>query len=157
MKDSVPLAPLQRLAWFNLIVFVLVVALFVAAVPFFEWHLRLPLAIALRRAQGTLGVLGLWGFGAYFNYDRKRRAMVKLDELETIISQRAMTLGMRIFWLVFVSYNMVVYAIFTGRHQTTAPVDLFIDQLWIGWIVFMVAQSIAVLVQYRRSSSDATL
>ena len=33
MKDGVPLAPLQRYAWFNLIVFAIAVALYLMAVP----------------------------------------------------------------------------------------------------------------------------
>jgi hypothetical protein len=152
MKDNIPLAPLQRLAWFNLIVFIVAVALYLMAVPFFAWHFHRTLAAAALPAGGMFGVCGLWGIVDYICNRRK------LDERETLINQRAMTLSMQIFWLVFVLSCMGVWAYFSYiLHQTTVPVGFFPLLVMLGWIVFMVAQSIAILVQYKRSANDDTL
>jgi len=152
MKDTVPLAPLQRLAWFNLIIFAVAVALYFMALSFFMWHFHRTLAAAALPSLGMFGVLGLLGIGDHI-CDRR-----KLDEREALINQRAMTLGMQIFWLVFVLSCMGVWAYFSYIfHQTTVPVGFFPLLVMLGWIVFMVTQSIAILVQYKRSACDDTL
>jgi hypothetical protein len=149
MKDSVPLAPLQKYARFILIVFAVAMALYLMAVPFFAWHRHMTLAAAALPAFGMFGVFGLWGIGDHI-CDRR-----KLDELEALIYQRAITLGMQIFWLVFVLSCMGVWAVLSfGYHQTKAPVDFLPFLVMLGWIVFMVSQSIAILVQYKRSLCD---
>ena len=61
MKDSVPLAPLQRYAWFNLIVFAIAVALYLAAVSLCEWRFHLSLTRAALPSLGVFGVCGLLG------------------------------------------------------------------------------------------------
>src|ERR1035438_8509586 len=60
MKDRIPLAPLQKLAWFNLIVFAIAVALYLMAVPFFEWRFHMTLTRAALPSLGMFGVCGLW-------------------------------------------------------------------------------------------------
>ena len=158
MKDSIPLAPLQKLAWFNLIVFAGAVALYALAVPLLAWHFHRTLADAALPSLGMFGLCGIWGFGSRFLYDRRRRATVKLDEREQFISQRASTIGMAIFWAAFVLSCMGVWAYFSYIfHQTTVPVGFFPLLVMLGWIVFMVTQSIAILVQYKRSAGDDTL
>jgi hypothetical protein len=152
MKDSIPLAPLQKLAWFNLIVFAIAVALYLMAVPFFAWHRHMTLAAASLPALGMFGVCGLWGFGSLICGRRK------LDEREALINQRAMMLCMQIFWQVFVLSCMGIWAYFSYiLHQTTVPVGFFPFLIMLGVVVFYVAQSIAILVQYKRSASDDTL
>ncbi len=158
MKDSVPLAPLQRLAWFNLIVFAVAVALYLMTLSFFTLHFHRTLAVAAMPALGMFGVCGLWGLGNYFLYDRKRCARVKLDERESLINQRAAAIGMVLFWEVFVFLCMGVWAYLSYvRHQTTVPIGFLPFLVMFGMIVFWVTQSIAILVQYKRSCGDDTL
>jgi hypothetical protein len=158
MKDTVPLAPLQRLAWFNLIIFAVAVALYFMALSFFTWHFHRTLAEASLPALGLFGICGLWGFGNHFLYDRRRRARVNLDEREALIYQRANTIGVVLFWEVFVFLCMGVWAYLSYvRHQATIPVGFLPFLVFAGMIVWQVTQSIAILVQYRRSASDDTL
>jgi len=158
MKENVPLAPLQRLAWFNLIVFAIAVSLYLIAVPFFEWRFHMTLGRAALPALGVFGVCGLWGLGNYFLKDHRRRARVNLDEREELIYQRAGTIGVVLFWEVFVVLCMGVWAYLSYvRHQATIPVGFLPFLVMLVFIVFWVNQSIAILVQYRRSVSDDTL
>ena len=98
------------------------------------------------------GVCGLWGIGDYI-CDRR-----KLDEREALINQQAMMLGMKIFWLVIGLSCMGVWAVLSfGYHQTNVPVGFLPFLFVLGYIVYMATQSIAILVQYKRSASDDTL
>jgi hypothetical protein len=158
MKDSIPLAPLQKLAWFNLAVFAAVVVLYSAAVPLLAWYFHKSLAVAAVPALGLFGICGLWGFGSYFLYDRRCRSRVKLDEREALIQQRAAMIGMALFWEVFVFSCMGVWAVLSYvRHQTTLPVGFLPGLVFAGMIIFTVTQSIAILVQFKRSGSDDAL
>ena len=152
MKDNVPLAPLQRHAWFNLSVFAVAVALYLMAVPFFAWHFHRTLAAATLPSLGVFGVCGLWGFAPLI-CDRR-----KLDEREALINQRAAAIGVVLFWEVFVALCMGVWAYLSYvRHQATVPVGFLPFLVMLGFIVFAVTQSIAILVQYKRSACDDTL
>jgi len=152
MKDTVPLAPLERWAWFNLIVFAIAVALYLMAVPFFAYHFHRTLTAAALPSLGMFGVLGLLGIGDHI-CDRR-----KLDEREALINQRAMMLGMQIFWLVIGLSCMGVWAVLSFGYQQTSVSVGFLPFLFVlGYIVFMVALSIAILVQYKRSAGDDTL
>lgn len=158
MKNSIPLAPLQKLAWFNLVVFAISVALYLIAVPFFVWHFHRTLADAALPSLGMFGVCGLWGFGVYFNYDRRRHAKVKFDEREEVIRQRAAAIGMALFGEALVFLCMGVWAfMYYVRHQAMIPTGFLPFVVMFGWIVFTVSQSIAILVQYKRSASDETI
>ena len=155
MKDRIPLAPLQKLAWFNLIVFAIAVALYLMAVPFFEWRFHMTLAHAALPSLGVVGVCGLWGLGSYFLKDHQRRARVNLDEREALIYQRAGMIGVVLFWEVFVVLCMGVWAYLSYvRHQATIPVGFLPFLVMLVSIVFWVTQSIAILVQYKRSVAD---
>jgi hypothetical protein len=43
------------------------------------------------------------------------------------------------------------------RHQADVPVVFLPALVWGGFIVYTITQSIAILVQYRRSASDDAL
>src|ERR1017187_5617049 len=158
MKDRIPLAPLQKLAWFNLIVFAIAVALYLMAVPFFEWRFHMTLSRAALPSLGLFGICGLWGLGNYFLKDHQQRARVDLDEREALIYQRANTIGIALFWVLFVFSCVGVWAYLSFvRHQATLPVGFLLLLVFAGLIVWQVTQSIAILVQYRRSAGDETL
>jgi hypothetical protein len=158
MKDCVPPAPLERFAWFNLIVFATTVALYIVAVPGLAWYFHRTLAAAALPSLGLFGMCGLWGFGSYFLYDRKRRARVKLDERENSIYLRAGTIGFAVSWQVFVFLCMGVWAVVSyGYHRTTIPVGFLPFLVFLDGAVVWVTQSIAILVQYKRSAADVSL
>jgi uncharacterized membrane protein len=52
---------------------------------------------------------------------------------------------------------MGVWAVYNIRHHTTVPVDVLPLLVLAGWIVYTVTQSIAILVQYKRSASNDSL
>ena len=123
MKDSIPLAPLERFAWFNLIVFAVTVTLYAAAVPVLAWYFHRTLAAAALPSLGVFGVCGLWGLGNYFLKDRQRGARVNLDEREALIYQRANMTGVALFLVIFVTLCMGIWAYLSYiRHQTTIPI-----------------------------------
>ena len=154
VKDSVPLAPLQRYAWFNLIVFAIAVTLYLMAVPFFEWRFHITLTRAALPSLGVFGVCGLWGLGNYFLKDHQRRARVNPDEREALIYRRAGMIGVVLFWEVFVVLCMGVWAYLYVRHQATVPIGFLPFLVLAGSVVLWVTQSIAILMQYRRSAAD---
>lgn len=156
MKDSIPLAPLQKWAWFNLAVFAAAVILYIIGVPLLAWSFHRTLSAAALPTLGIFGVCGAWGFGSFFFIDRRRRARVPLDERENLISQCAAGIGAVICWEVFVILCMSVWAVLRYvRHQTTLPVDFLPFLILACWIVWIVTHSIAILMQYKRSGSDA--
>jgi uncharacterized membrane protein len=155
MKDRIPLAPLQKMAWFNLIVFAAIIALYVVAVPLLAWWFHRTLLAVAQPALGLFGFCGLWGFGSRFLYDRKRRAKVQLDEREQLINERAAAVGLAAFWLVFLALCMGVWAVLTYvRHQTTLPVGFLPFLVIAGLAVNTVFQSLAILAEYQRSCND---
>jgi len=91
MNGRIPLASLQKLAWFNLIVFAIAVASYAIAVPLLAAHFHKTLAAASLPSLGMFGLTGLWGFGSLI-CDRR-----KLDERESLIKQRAMMAGFVLF------------------------------------------------------------
>jgi len=152
MKDLIALAPLQKRAWFNLIVFATAATLYLVSVPLFAWHFHKTLATASVPALAIFGLCGILGFSSFI-CDRRN-----LDEREELIDRRATMLGMTLFWEVFVLSSMGVWAVFSYiRHQTTVPVGFFPFLVWVGFIVFSVTQSVAILVQYERSASNDAL
>jgi hypothetical protein len=152
MKDRIPLAPLQKFAWYNLTVFAIAVAAYAIAVPVLAAHFHRTLAAAALPSLGMFGLCGLWGF-AQFICDRR-----KLDERESLINQRAIMAGVALFWLVFVFSCMGVWGVcFYIRHQAMVPVALLPALVWGGFIAYTVTQSVAILVQYKRSAADDAL
>lgn len=152
MKDGSALAPLQKLAWFNLIVFATGATLYLVSVPLIAWHFHKTLVAASVPALGIFGLCGILGISSFICNRRN------LDEREELIDRRATMLGMTLFWEVFVLSSVGVWAIFSYiRHQTTVPVGFFPFLVFVGFIVFSVTQSVAILIQYKRSAGDDAL
>ena len=67
-------------------------------------------------------------------------------------------MGMALFWVLFVFACMGVWAYLSYvRHQATVPIGFLPFLVFAGCVVMWVTQSIAILVQYRRSAGDDTL
>jgi hypothetical protein len=65
---------------------------------------------------------------------------------------------MTLFWEVFVLSCMGVWAYLSYvRHQATVPVGFLPSLVATGGIVYYVTQSVAILVQYKRSGNDEAL
>jgi len=158
MKDRIPLAPLQKMARFNLIVFAAVVVLYLIAVPLLAWYFHRTLLEASVPALGLFGLCGLWGFGSFFLYDRKRGAKVKLDEREELINLRATTTGFAAAWGVFVALCMGVWVVRSYVvHRPTLPIGFLPFLVFTAMIVQTVFQSLGIRAEYKRSCGDDTL
>jgi hypothetical protein len=158
MKDSIPLAPLEKMARFNLIVFAAVTVLYFIAVPSLAWCFHRTLLQASVPALGLFGFCGFWGFGSYFLYDRKRRAKVKLDEREELINLQATTTGFAAAWGVFVALCMGVWVVRSYVvHRPTLPIVFLPFLVFTCMIVQTVFQSLGILAGYKRSCGDDTL
>jgi len=79
----------QKEAWFNLTVFLSVLVIVAALLPFLG-----------RGAFFGLGLLGLLGLSPFFY--RKRHSAVVLDERDTQIRLRSQFCAHLVFWLLFV-------------------------------------------------------
>jgi hypothetical protein len=152
MNDRIPLAPLQKFAWYNLTVFAIAAAAYAIAVPVLAAHFHRTLAAAALPSLGMFGLTGLWGFGSLI-CDRR-----KLDERESLINQKAMIAGMLLFWQVWVLSCVGGWAYLSYvRHQDVVPVTLLPILVFAGGIIYVVTQAIAILIQYKRSAADDAL
>lgn len=126
----------QKRAWLVLGMFGL------ACIAFVVWIL----ALGLRGAWGTFGIVGLAGFGVLFG--RRER----IDERDTMISRRAALAAGMISHVAFVLGCMGVWFVaFAWNRQGQVSVQLFAAVTFAGGIVFWLAHSVVILVLYGRS------
>ena len=148
--------PQQKAAWFTLIVIGGTVVLYTAVVPTLSWWLHRALTDVASPALGLFGLVGLTGFGGLFLRKSDSKNVV-MDERDHNLSRQAWGAGMRIFWLVFCTAGMGVWAYFyflRGEEAITVPVVIFPMMLFAGFIVFSVAQSLATLHFYGWRAGD---
>lgn len=156
MEDSIPLAPLQTWAWFNLAAFAAAVMLYIIGVPLLALSFHRTLSEVAVPCLGIFGVCGAWGFGSLFLRDRRRRTRVAPDERENLIRERAARVGLVASYEISVILCMGAWAVLSyGWRQTTLPVGFLPFLVLAGAIVLIVTQSVAILLQYRRSGNDA--
>jgi len=139
------MSPQQRAAWFKLIVALAVVVLYAALVPF----------VGPKHALVAFAICGLWGLEPFFfrkGPDGKRPI---LDERDHLISIRAQVAGLWIFWEFLLAACMIIWATLRYYyHRQTISVDL-LPQLFLGSVViFQIAYSLAILIQYGRSTPN---
>ena len=152
--------PQQKAAWFVLIVIGGTLVLYAAAVPALSWWFHRTIAEAALPALGVFGLCGLTGFTRLFY--RSPRGGVKgnepvMDERDWLLSRRAWTAGMASFWLFFCIAGMGTWAYLyclRGLQRVTVPVGIFPLTIWAGFIVFMLAQSLATLHFYGWKAND---
>jgi hypothetical protein len=150
----------QKAAWFDLIVIGGTVVLYLAAVPALSWWFHRTLAEAAVPALGVFGLIGLTGFGRLF-YRSPRGALGNepvMDERDWLLSRQAWNAGMATFWLLFCIAGVGTWAYLyylRGLERVTVPVGIFPAMIGAGFIVFMLARSVATLHYYGWKASDA--
>lgn len=129
---------LQRYAWYNLGVIFLASLCVLACYPFLG-----------ARAMGCLGLLGLIGLSPFLF--RKKPGQVSYDERDRLIQMRATNLAYAIFWVAFTQTAAIgSMAIYGG--DGTVPVKVVQMSVVVAMMLFMTAQSVAILVQYARDA-----
>jgi hypothetical protein len=146
------MSQLQKYAWFNLAAFALMVVVYVLIV------------VAHRTVTGRLqlvtpALLGAMGFSVFWKLGisllrRSGRGKVVWDEREVLIWQRTTRIAYGIFWSLFVIVCLALWTV--GGSDKLVPASTFLYLLWGAWITFMVAQSLAILLQYGREDSHVT-
>ncbi|MGE5609636.1 MAG: hypothetical protein ACM359_10310 [Bacillota bacterium] len=139
------MSPLQKLAWYNLSIGVLIVVLYAVAAPL----------LGPEAALGVTGLGGFWGIGGRLCYGTWR-GEVRHDEREALVQKNAALAAWAASWLYFVLICMVPWALMHYVwHQDRISVEVLPWILMGGFIVFMLAQSVAVLAQLGWRSQDA--
>lgn len=134
--EKVALSRQEKHAWFNLAICGLAGMTFLALWP---W-------LGPQRAAGALGVLGLWALGPIFYGASDQKRDEEPDELGRLIQVRAVLAGYAVFWLVFVGVCVGIWAAYGSRGRIAVNV---LPLLALGgWALFVVVQSVALLVQY---------
>jgi hypothetical protein len=148
--------PQQKHARYNLIVSTATLLLTSAA------YLLLLHFLGPQRARGAFGffgLLGLLGLGPAFYRRREGEARVILDERDKQIGDRSQVLAWRIVWLYWFLVCMGPWAWVAIRSGLGAVQVPFVPVEWLPWVlmlgflVFMMAWSISVLVNYGRGES----
>lgn len=129
----------QKQAWFNLVVVLLTTVLVVSLYP---W-----LGV---RAQGGFALLALYAFGTLFH--RRHRDKVATDERDVLINRRASLWAYSVLWIMFVAAALLAPRVYGDA----VPVVVIQASVWIAFMLMLGVQSIAALVQYGRTSTNAT-
>jgi uncharacterized membrane protein len=133
----------EKLAWFNLAVICITLVIYLALIP---W-------LGPERATGAFGLLGLLGAGAFFVWHRRGSMAIIADERDKIIGSRAQLIAFRVFWVSFVGGILAVWKIY--EQPGAVPAKLLPLIIMAGFVVFMLVQSVAILVQYGWGRRDA--
>jgi hypothetical protein len=134
----------QRVAWFNLAVLGAAVLTCLVLIP----------VIGVSAALGAFGICGLCGFTVLFY--RNTRKTVLVDERDEFILKKVNMAGLWIFWELFVAAAMITWGVMRYiKHTVTVSVDVLPLLVLGGWLAFMFARSIAILILYGRSHDEA--
>jgi hypothetical protein len=112
-----------------------------------------------RGAFGFLGILGLLGLGGTFYHARPGEVRVILDERDKQIRDRSQVFAWRIVWSYWCLVCMGPWAWVVIRSGLDAVEVSFVPVEWLPWVlmlgflVFMTAWSISILVNYGRGNS----
>jgi hypothetical protein len=158
MKAKAPLAPLQKAAWFNLIVCGAVAVSYPIVVSLMAWFSDMPLLkLMTGPAASIFGFVGLCGLtGLFF---KKRDGTAVLDERDHMIAAKAWQVGMGAVWGKFVLVSVVAWIVmYYGMHMeyVTIPVEMPPVLVFAGAIIFIIARSTATLHFYGWRRIDDT-
>ena len=112
-----------------------------------------------RAAFGFFGLLGLLGLGPTFYHMKKGETRVILDERDRQIRDRSHLVAWRIVWLYWSLACLGPWAWVAIRSGLDAVQVPFVPVEWLPWVlmsgflVFMTAWSISILVNYGRENS----
>lgn len=146
--------PQQKAAWFQLIVIVGTMVLYIAAVPVLGWWFHRTIAEAAAPALGIFGLIGLTGFVPLFYRPARGGAHGGepiMDERDLQLSRRASIAGWTTFWLLFCIVGMGTWGylyMVRGLQYVTVHVALFPGMIGAGFVVFLLAQSVTTLHYY---------
>ena len=138
------MSPLQKQAWFNLVVVTLSIIAF----------LLLLSLTALRPALAAFALMGLLGQGHRFYRRRPGDIEVVLDERDRLFHAKASVLAYKVFWLVWVGGSMGFW--FAHRESGSVSVDVLPLTVLGGLVVFVLVESATTLIQYGRPDRHVT-
>ncbi|HUU27373.1 MAG TPA: hypothetical protein VM123_06140 [archaeon] len=127
------MSPYQKIAWFNLAVIALTVAVFLALIPF----------VGIERAKVAFILLILLAFGFVMLATERGRTIH--DERDINLDRKAKVATFYVFIIYFISGSLYL-GCFTGNDLI--PRQVIINFSVIGNLVFLVAYSISILVLY---------
>lgn len=150
----------QKAAWFVLIVIGGTLVLYGAAVPALSWWFHRTMAEAAVPALGLFGLIGLTGFETLFYRAPRAAALGKepgMDERDWLLSKRAWTAGMALFWVLFCIAGVGTWAYLyylRGLQKVTVPVFIFPGMIGAGALIFMLTRALATLHFYGWKAND---
>lgn len=141
------MTPQQKTAWFNLVLFLVTLTLYLTGVPTLAWLFHRPWSVVAGPALGIFGLLGFWGIAPRLIADNSRA----FDERDRDIALKAWRTGMGTFWVLFVlgcvgAWGLLRYL--WGLERITVPVEIFPWIVGASLIIAIVAQSVATLHLY---------
>ena len=153
----------QKAAWFVLIVICGTSVLYGAAVPLLSWWFHRTMAEVAGPARGIFGLVGLTGLEPLFYRTPRSAALGNepvaiMDERDRLLSKRAWTAAMRMFWLAFCAAGMGTWAylyFLRGLQRVTVPIGIFPAMLVGGFVIFMLSRALATLHFYGWATNDA--
>ena len=130
----------QKLAWFNLAVAGIALAVVAATYPFMH-----------EKAIHGFGFLGLLALGVLFFIPRRKE--VVSDERDRLIQMRASHFAFALTWVAqFVFYAGLYPAVMSNEHPEMVPMTILQVGLWGQWLMYILLNSVATLVQYSRGA-----
>jgi hypothetical protein len=112
-----------------------------------------------RAAFGFFGLLGLLGLSPTFYHKKPDETRVVLDERDKQIGDRSQLFAWRIVWLYWSIACMGPWAWVAIRSGLEAVEVPFVPVEWLPWVlmsgflVFITARSISILIDYGRGKS----
>ncbi|MCE5270062.1 hypothetical protein LLH00_02120 [bacterium] len=132
--------PFQRMAWFNLMVVVFTVMVFVTIYAS---------SGNLGGSLAAFGILALAAFSGLFLAGGKGRAPL-WDEYHKEINRRALNMAAQVFWFYFAAGAILIMHFY----KQSVPADLFAAFFWYSLPLLLAVHSLAVLVFYGSDSSE---
>jgi uncharacterized membrane protein len=128
----------QKHAWFNVIVSALIVMTY---------------AVLLQIGGPTVAMaaftwFALFALGQLFY--RRAGDRIVMDERDRMIHAQSVKIAFAVFWLYFVAACLVPWLLY--KDAGAVPASLLPGALMIGAVIFILSQSLAMLVQYKRGT-----
>ncbi len=134
----------QKIAWYNLIVILVSLALTGAAVGTLAIIVGMPGALG---GLGFLGISGLLGLSPIlFRTKRGQLGFLGFDERDLQIYRRAIIVAYSIFWVFFTAACMVPWFIIGPKGNI--PVYVLPGMLAGGFVIVQLIQSIVTVILY---------